>query len=225
MHPLLDNLNAIKMQLLAEGDGICLDIFTLPNDMQIFSSTRFSHVVCTARDGRDCKLIKESAPSRPVVYAYEWDLGLVLHRTFLRTTLTLLGQQRCIWIHLHRVSLDGNALNELFSLLYETCADSAMLYIVCVDGARARQYAKSRQVYVDSDGQMHMQYHKQSINTVPLAELMTICAANGFIYRNSINGADILTQCKTNCLPYDRWTSETFCLLQFQCRSHFRNLC
>ena len=44
---------------------------------------------------------------------------------------------------------------------------------------------------------------------------MTICAANGFIYRNSINGADILTQCKTNCLPYDRWTSETFCLLQF----------
>ena len=109
--------------------------------------------------------------------------------------------------------------------LYNRCTEKTPLYIVCVDGELAAQYAMSHIIYIDKDDNMQMQYHKQPIKTISLAAIRTICSENGFMEKNSINGEDMLKLSNINCLPYDLWTSQTFFLLQFKSRFHFKRYC
>ena len=109
--------------------------------------------------------------------------------------------------------------------LYNRCTEDTTLYIVCIDGELAAQYAMSHIIYIDKDDNMQMQYHKQPIKTISLAAIRTICSENGFMEKNSINGEDMLKLSNINCLPYDLWTSQTFFLLQFKSKFHFKRYC
>jgi len=109
--------------------------------------------------------------------------------------------------------------------IYNRCTEDTTLYIVCVDGELAAQYAMSHLIYIDRENNMQMQYHKQPIKTISLETIRKICLENGFIEKNSINGEEMLKLSKTNCLPYDLWTSQTFFLLHFKSKFHFQRYC
>lgn len=224
MHPLIDNLNIIKHKLLSTEDGgLCLDLFTLPNDMQIYSASQFSRVICVAISNREMKQIQENAPTRPLSYVANWNLATTVGRVYLDASIVFgLQNVSCIWIHLHRSVMSHTQFESLINKLYNRCADNATLYIVCVDGDIALQYAKSHLIYIDKERNMHMQYHKQPIDMIPVASVVQTCEENGFFKTNSINGEEVLRISGVNCLPYDRWTSQTFFLLQFKSKSHFR---
>jgi hypothetical protein len=224
MHPLLDNLNIIKAQLLqCETGGNCLDIFTLPNDMQIFSSSQFTTVTCVASTEKEMKLIQENAPTRPKAHVSNWNMRSQTGQLYLDAFLAFnIENISCVWIHLHRYPMDYSQLKSLLGKIYNRCENCATLYIVYVDENLANQHAKSKIINIDKEDNMQMQYHKQPIKLLPISVLIELCQQNGFIIKNSINGEDMLKQCFVNCLPYDLWTSQTFSLLHFQCKSHFR---
>ena len=230
MHPLLDSLNRIKQRLLTEDDeakGNCLDLFTLPNDMQIYASSAFSHVTCVASCEHDLKLLRENVPTRPPTLIDKWTLDTPLGRILVQAaTLFVTPAQSldCIWIHLHRFDLNANSFQDLMQRLYARCNDHAILYVFCMDATLARQLAKAGRVCVPSRDTMLLQYHRQTIPTLSLKEIIHICEKNSFLLRNQITGTEILDRCNINCLPYDRWSSEAFSLLQFESKSHFRTL-
>lgn len=229
MHPLLENLSIVKSKLLKlEESGICLDIFTLPNDMQIYSSSNFSKVLCITASNKESKLVSESAPSRPPSRVAHWNLNSEQGQIYMDSFLVFSSQQEnvsCVWIHLYRCVMNETQFKGLIQKIYNRCTENTTLYIVCVDGDLAAQYAMSHIIYIDRDDNMQMQYHKQSIKTISLATIRDICSENGFIEKNSINGEDMLKLSNTNCLPYDLWTSQTFFLLQFKSKFHFKRYC
>ena len=226
MHPLLDNLSVIKNKLLQlETGGFCLDIFSLPNDMQIHSSSNFSQVLCVARTEKDMKYLEENKPSRPPCHVRLWDLTSTLGQSFFDTAISFLGSNdvvSTIWIHMYRCAMSEKEFSGLIHKLSNRCGDFTTLYILCVDGALAKQYAKSHIVYIDKNNEMHMQYHKQSIECISVQAINRICDENGFIHKNSIRGDKILEMCNINILPYDLWSSQTFFLLQFKSKFHFQ---
>jgi hypothetical protein len=229
MHPLLENLNIVKSKLLKlESSGICLDIFTLPNDMQIYSSSNFSKVLCVTISEKENKHVSESAPSRPPSRIAHWNLNSKQGQIYMDSFLVFSSQGEkvsCIWIHLYRCVMNETQFKGIIQTLYNRCTEDTTLYIVCVDGELAAQYAMSHIIYIDRDDNMQMQYHKQPIKTVSLAAIRTICSENGFMEKNSINGEDMLKLSNINCLPYDLWTSQTFFLLQFKSKFHFKRYC
>ena len=228
MHPLLENLNIVKSKLLKlENDGLCLDIFTLPNDMQIYSSSNFSKVLCLAVSEQESKHVSENAPSRPPSLVAHWDLRSKQGQIYMDSFLVFSSEQKvsCVWIHLHRCVMNETQFNGLVQKIYNRCTEDTTIYIVCVDGDLAAQYALSHIIYIDSENNMQMQYHKQPIKSISLAAIRSICSQNGFIEKNSINGEEMLKLSNTNCLPYDLWTSQTFFLLQFKSKFHFKRYC
>ena len=226
MHPLLENLNVVKSKLLKlQDNGICLDIFTLPNDMQIYSSSKFSRVLCVTVSEKEQKHVTESAPSRPPSRVIHWDLTSKQGQIYMDSLMVFSTQEEkvsCVWIHLHRCVMNETQFKGLIQKIYNRCTENTTLYIVCVDGNLAAQYAMSHIIYIDKDDNMQMQYHKQKIKTISLEAIRTICSENGFIEKNSINGEDMLRLSNINCLPYDLWTSQTFFLLQFKSKFHFK---
>lgn len=226
MHPLIDSLNRIKQRLLTEDEdaqGNCLDLFTLPNDMQIYASSAFSHVTCVASCEHDLKLLKENAPTRPATLIDKWALHSRIGRILVQSAAVFVGQKLdCIWIHLHRSDLDASSFEDLMKCLYSLCNDQAILYVFCMDADLVRQLAKAGRVYVDKHDNMLLHYHRQPIPTLSLKEIIHSCEKNSFLLRNRISGTEILQRCHINCLPYDLWSSQTFSLLHFECKSHFR---
>jgi hypothetical protein len=229
MHPLLENLNTIKSKLLKiETSGLCLDIFTLPNDMQIYSSSNFSKVLCVAISEQEMTRVSENAPSRPPSRVAHWDLRSKQGQIYLDSFVVFSSQQEkisCVWIHLHRCAMNDIQFKNLIQKIYNRCTEDTTLYIVCVDGELAAQYAMSHVIYIDRENNMQMQYHKQPIKTISLAAIRNICSENGFIEKNSINGEQMLKLSNINCLPYDLWTSQTFFLLKFKSKFHFQRYC
>ena len=226
MHPLLDKLNIVKSKLLKlENKGICLDIFTLPNDMQIYSSSNFSKVICITVSDKESKYVRESAPSRPPSRIAHWNLNSKQGQIYMDSFIVFSSQQEkvsCVWIHLYRCVMNETQFEGIIQKLYNRCTEDTTLYIVCVDGELAVQHAMSHIIYIDRDNNMQMQHHKQPINSISLSSIRKICSENGFIEKNSINGEDMLKLSNTNCLPYDLWTSQTFFLLQFKSKFHFQ---
>ena len=226
MHPLLENLNIVKSKLLKlETNGICLDIFTLPNDMQIYSSSNFSKVLCVPVSEQESKQVMESAPSRPPSRVVHWDLRLKQGQICMDSFLVFSSDEEsvsCVWIHLHRCAMDEIQFKGLIQKIYNRCAENTTLYIVCVDGELAAQYAMSHIIYIDKEDNMQMKYHKQPIKTISLTSIRNICSEVGFMEKNSINGEDMLKLSNINCLPYDLWTAQTFFLLQFKSKFHFQ---
>lgn len=229
MHPLLEKLNIVKSKLLTlENNGICLDIFTLPNDMQIYSSSNFSKVLCVTISEQDSKHVSENAPSRPLSRVAHWDLRSKQGPIYMDSFIVFSSPQEkvsCVWIHLHRCVMNETQFKCLMQKIYNRCTDDTTLYIVCVDGELAAQYAMSHIIYIDKENNMQMQYHKQPIKTISLSAIRNICREIGFIENNSINGEEILKLSNINCLPYDLWTSQTFFLLQFKSKFHFQRYC
>ena len=173
MHPLLENLNIMKSKLLKlEESGVCLDIFTLPDDMQIYSSSNFSKVLCVATTKQEMKLVTESAPTRPLSRVATWNLKSKQEQIYLDSFVVFSskeGKVSCVWIHLYRCIMNEVQFESLIEMIYNRCNEHATLYIVCVDGELASQYAKSHIIYVDKYDNMQMQYHKQNIKTISLS--------------------------------------------------------
>ena len=74
----------------------------------------------------------------------------------------------CVWIHLHRCVMNETQFKGLIQKIYNRCTEDTTLYIVCVDGNLAAQYAMSHIIYIDKDDNMQMQYNKQKIKTISL---------------------------------------------------------
>lgn len=226
MHPLLQNLNIVKSKLLKlEKNGLCLDLFTHPNDMQIYSSSNFSKVLCVATTLQEMKHVKENAPTKPPSRVVNWDVRYKLGQTLLDSFIVFSSEEEkvsCVWIQLYRCVINNSQFEGLIKTIYNRCTEDTVVYILCIDGELAAQYAMSHIIYVDKEDNMLMQYHKQPIKTISVTSIRTICANNGFIETNAINGDAILKLSNINCLPYDLWTSQTFFLLQFKSKFHFR---
>lgn len=226
MHPLLENMHIIKSKLLKlEESGYCLDLFTFPNDMQIYASSNFSMVLSVATTDQEMKHINENSPTKPYTRVSYWDLTSKDGQVYLDSFIVFSSQEEkisCIWIYLYRCVFTDTQFESLIENIYNRCAEDATLYILCIDGQLAEQYTRSRMIYVDKFNNMLMQYHKQPINTISLETVRKICANNGFIEKNSINGEEILRISNINCLPYDLWTAQTFYLLQFKSKYHFQ---
>lgn len=226
MHPLLENLHIIKSRLLQlEEGGVCLDVFTLPNDMQIYSSSSFARVLCVATTEHERRLITESAPTRPPSRAVTCNVRSKCGQVYLESLVVFSSAEEavsCVWIHLHRCAMNDVQFEGLVRRIYNRCAEDATLYVFCVDGELARQYAMAHAVYIDRENNMQMQYHKQPIDTLSAASVLSICERNGFAVKNSIGGDEILRLSNVNCLPYDLWTSQTFSLFQFKSKLHLQ---
>ncbi len=226
MHPLLDNLSIIKKKLLQlETGGFCVDIFALPNDMQIHSSSSFSQILCVSRTERDFRHLEENKPSRPPCHVRFWELTSPLGQCFLDTSLAFLSatdEISVIWIYLYRCALNEDEFSGLVHKLSNRSNEKTTLYILCVDGNLAKQYARSHIVYIDKHNDMQMCHHKQNINTISVDAINQICERNGFMRKNSIRGDKIMEMCNINVLPYDLWTSQTFFLLHFKSKFHFQ---
>lgn len=228
MHPLLEHLHVVKNKLFkSERSGLCLDLFPSTNDTQIYSSSKFSKVLCLAATSQDSKYMIETSPSRPLLRVVSWDItsydGILMLDSWIVFS-SFSGDVSCMWMYLYKCTFSDEQFEKLIQVLYNRCSDNSNLFIVCVDNRLACQHAKSQIVYIDKFDQMHMQYDKVSVANVSLESIREICGKNGFIEESSINGAEILNSLGINCLPYDLWTSETFLLLRFKSKFHFRKL-
>jgi hypothetical protein len=136
MHPLLENLNTIKSKLLKiETSGLCLDIFTLPNDMQIYSSSNFSKVLCVAISEQEMTRVSENAPSRPPSRVAHWDLRSKQGQIYLDSFVVFSSQQEkisCVWIHLHRCAMNDIQFKNLIQKIYTTDAQKILRFTLFV---------------------------------------------------------------------------------------------
>ena len=65
MHPLIDHVHTLKSELLKGTEGTCLDIFTLPKDTEVYSSSQLQRVVSVALNEKEEHIILQNAPTRP----------------------------------------------------------------------------------------------------------------------------------------------------------------
>ena len=226
MHPLLQSVTIMKNKLLnLEEGGICLDIFTLPNDMQIYSSSNFSKVLCVALTEQEMKYLIENSPTRPSVRIGKWNLYSKYEQTYFDSFIVFSDEKvniSCVWIYLYRSDMNDSQFEHLIQIIYNRSTTLSKLYIFGVDRDIASQYVMSNVVYTDKQNNMIMHYHKQSIKTISLNSVINICYRNGFIMKNVLNGQDIIRETNVNCLPYDLWISQTFFLIELNSKFHFK---
>lgn len=225
MHPLLDGLTFIKAKLVRQHSREftgALDVYSLPNDMQIYASAKFLKLVCVALTVSDNKQLRENAPSKPLSVVAPWELRSRSGRRFLHSTLDLAHVKlSCSWINLHRTRLTREAFEELVSSIHTHSEDGGSLFVICVDGDIARQFARAHQIYINRDNEMLMGYHKQRIDNLTIEEISAAAEQAGFVLRSCTQGDSLLQSHGINAAPYDLWTSQTFFLMHFQSRLHF----
>lgn len=228
MHPLLDNIRFIKAQQLDGRDTFgasawsLLDVFPLPDDMQIYASSSFVHVTCVALNATDAKRLEENAPTAPVTKVAHWLLETVTGRAYLTASVRTGPKSiSCVWINLYRTRPTRQGFEEMMGCIQKLCEDGAEVFILCVDAQLAEQHARSRLVVIDKDANMLMQYHRQPVNGLGVDEVMSACEASGLIVTGTADGEDMMRIHQVNSLPYDLWTSQTFRLIRCRARSHF----
>jgi len=221
MHPLLDSLTYIKSALVKQhAHAAALDVYTLPNDMQIYSSCGFEKLIVVSLPVDD-KNLRLSAPSKPAAIIAPWQLRNQTGRALMHVSIAFARcRLSCTWINLHRNRISLEAFRELLRSVHTHSEDGANLFIVCVDGRIAHQFARARQVYVDRDNNMMMQYHRQSLDHIPVEEVTAAATESGFTLRSCKRGDQILHDHGINTMPYDLWSSQTFFFLEFQSRLH-----
>ena len=102
--------------------------------------------VCVTVSEKESKHVSESAPSKPPSRVAHWNLNSKQGQIYMDSFLVFSTQKEkvsCIWIHLYRCVMNETQFKGIIQKLYNRCTEDTTLYIVCVDGELAAQYARN----------------------------------------------------------------------------------